>query len=662
MRERVAARARRSHLAVWPLARRRSVSQHPVRQYPVRQHWARRPLAACCAVAALALVVAACGSDSPAAVGRTPVSGGKVIWAMLPEQDPNYIFPFTEAGSFSTTNMNYFQYLMYRPLYWFGNGEQPTLNESNSLAERPVYHGQDVTITLKGNYRWSDGTPVTAQDVMFWMNMLMAEKNPTLANGQGGWGGYVPGAFPDNVTDVRAVGTDEITMVIKGAYSQQWFTDNELSQITPLPPAWDKTGAATQSDCATDVADCAAVYKFLMAQNADTKTYATSSIWGVVDGPWKLVKYTLGGDVLFRWNKAYAGPVPSHHITTFEEVPYTTDQAEYDALQSPQAAQRPEVGYLPTVDAPVRAPGEEVGANPLSPGYRLQPQEAWGMDYIPYDFNNPAAGPIFDQLYFRKAFEYLVDQEGVINGPLHGYGTATTGPVGDSPVTSYLSPQAKLGDQYSLNTSQAESLLKEHGWNVAPGRRTTCVSPGSGAGDCGAGIAQGTSLTFSIDYVSGVSWVQSAVRELISNAAEVGITINPQEGSFNQVTSQLGECVGSTHSSSSCHWQLLDWGQGWTYSPDYLPTGEELFLAGSSGNFGGFNNAENDHLIKETLQTSNGAFTKAFYKWENYLAAELPVVMQPQTPSQLTETADNLSAPTEPPTLMLTPEDWYYMR
>ena len=35
---------------------------------------------------------------------------------------PNYIFPFMSLAFFSVTNINQFQYLMYRPLYWFGNG------------------------------------------------------------------------------------------------------------------------------------------------------------------------------------------------------------------------------------------------------------------------------------------------------------------------------------------------------------------------------------------------------------------------------------------------------------------------------------------------------------------------------------------------------------
>ena len=41
---------------------------------------------------------------------------------------------------FSVNNINQFQYLMYRPLYWFGNGSTPNLNPSLSLAAQPDVH------------------------------------------------------------------------------------------------------------------------------------------------------------------------------------------------------------------------------------------------------------------------------------------------------------------------------------------------------------------------------------------------------------------------------------------------------------------------------------------------------------------------------------------
>ena len=82
------------------------------------------------------------------------------------------------------------------------------------------------------------------------------------------------------------------------SYNPIWFTNNELSQITPLPLAWDRTSsghragttAVPDRDSDTDVspAGAKAVYRFLNAQAKNLSGYATSPIWSIVDGPWKL--------------------------------------------------------------------------------------------------------------------------------------------------------------------------------------------------------------------------------------------------------------------------------------------------------------------------------------------------------------------------------------
>ena len=157
-------------------------------------------------------------------------------WAEAPQTPPNYIFPFMSLAFFSVSNINQFQYLMYRPLYWFGEGTTPNLNPSLSLADQPVYSNGDTTVnvTLK-HYKWSNGETVTAQDVMFWMNMLHSEK----AN----WAAYAPGGsnIPDNVKSITIDSPTELTFNLTQAFNSYWYTYNQLSQITPLPVAWDKT-------------------------------------------------------------------------------------------------------------------------------------------------------------------------------------------------------------------------------------------------------------------------------------------------------------------------------------------------------------------------------------------------------------------------------------
>ena len=130
--------------------------------------------AACCAMLALALAACSSGGNGTSAAGGSSTGGqsggaqvaeGTATWALQPSALPNYIFPFASSTYFSTVNAEEFQYLMYRPLYWFGNGASPTLNASLSLADPPVYNGRQVTITMKG-WKWSNGRRSTPTGVL----------------------------------------------------------------------------------------------------------------------------------------------------------------------------------------------------------------------------------------------------------------------------------------------------------------------------------------------------------------------------------------------------------------------------------------------------------------------------------------------------------------
>jgi peptide/nickel transport system substrate-binding protein len=105
-----------------------------------------RILVAGAAAAACALVAAGCSSSSPSASGTTPVSGGTAVFAEAPSSPPTYIFPYISSTYSSDVNSFDFQFLMYRPLYWFGVGAEPVLNTSLSLADMPTFNGTKVTI------------------------------------------------------------------------------------------------------------------------------------------------------------------------------------------------------------------------------------------------------------------------------------------------------------------------------------------------------------------------------------------------------------------------------------------------------------------------------------------------------------------------------------
>ena len=630
-------------------------------------------LSAVSAAACLAALLAACGPVTSAAPGGAPATAGRgntAIYALRPGGQASYIFPYISADNgiaFSVYNVNDFQYLLYRPLYWFGQGINPYLNPALSLAKPPIYRGNEVRIQLKPNYKWSNGRRVDARDVVFFMNMMLAEAHTASpaynCNGTTRpckfWVATTGNGLPGDISDVRAASRYVVTMHIKTAkFSQTWFTDNQLSQITPMPAvAWDRT-ASGPSHCATNISDCDAVFNYLNSKAKDVSTYGSSALWGVVDGPWRVKSLDVGGNLTLTFNNQYSGPVSKNHITTLKEVPYTTEQAEYNVLQDPTAGQTIDVGYLPTVDAPVPPAGALVGSNPRSlTNYTLSAIYPWELSYSTYNFNNDTGqGAIFKQLYFRQAFQELVDQEGVINGPLHGYGKPNFGPVAGYPDTQFLAPDlAKRGDPWTLNIPKARAALKAHGWHENSNGPDTCQHPGSGPTQCGAGVRAGIPLTLKLLYASGIDWMESAVRELVSNAQLAGIKIILRPDTFSNV-------IGPVFTPSDPHyrtWQLAEWGS-WVYSPDYLPTGDTLFQSSSPNDGGGYNDPKNNSYITTTLQASTAKqFYPAMYTWQRYLASQLPVVWQPNYPTLL-ETINGLSIGPQNSALTIMPEMWYY--
>lgn len=599
-------------------------------------------------------------SSTPASAAVTKTT---VTIAESPSTPPNYIFPFMSLAYFSVVNINQFQELMFRPLYYFGKGKTPNLTPARSLAKTPVYSNgnKTVTITLK-TYKWSDGEKVTATDFKFWMNMMHADKAT--------WAGYVPGglSIPDDITAISIKSPTSIQMTLNNAYNPDWYTYNELSQITPLPLAWTKTStsaAAGSGGCAKaawgagDKA-CTAVYKYLskeagynpttpQATNNALPTYATNPLWQVVDGPWKLSKFNATGTDVMVANPTYSGPVKPT-IKTVEFKPFTTDTAEFNALVSGSI----DDGYLPIQDLTkgTSTPLKLGPNNPrLAKKFNMAIAYPWSINYFPLNFNSSGdtgnAGPIFKQFYFRQALQYLVNQPLYISRLAKGYGVGTYGPVPVEPPNSFASSYEKK-NPYTYNPTKAKALLKSHGWSVKPNGVDTCVKPGTGMGECGATIKKGAKLTFTMPYASGVTVLTDTINAEKASWASAGIKIAVTPESFNSVIGSATPCPTTT-----CSWEMANWGGGWLFAPDYYPTGEDIFAKGAGSNSGSYETATSTALIQKTDFTN----TK-LTKYENYLAKNLPVVWQPNTLGGVGEVIKGLKVPAASPLENITPVTW----
>jgi len=609
-------------------------------------------LAGVAVVAVAAMVAAGCSSSTPpSSSGGKAVKGGTASIALPAGVTYNWIFPFYSITNASVYNGQQFQWLMYRPLYMFGNNTNTSvvINYPLSPANAPVYSngGKTVAVTMKG-WKWSDGSAVDAKSLLFYMNMTEAEK----AN----WYAYSKGLLPDNVVSYKATGPNTVTFQLNRPYSTLWFTYNQLAELTPMPLAWDvtKLGAAPGSGgCAADSASdgwakCKAVYTFLTAQSKQASSYATSPLWKVVDGPWKLSAFSTDGHVTMVPNPAYSGPVKPK-LSAIKFVPFTSDSAEYTALKTGAV----DVGNIPTQDLPPKPVSSPLpSTDPLGSGFTLQPFYSYGIQYAQLNFNNPQIGFMARQLYVRQALQDIVDQPGISKAIWRGYATPTSGPAPTTLPDPYAPPIQKENGgvgPYPFSIAKAKSLLSSHGWSEVGGVMT-CQDPAK----CGTGIKKGQQLKFTFDYSTGVAASTATWQAIKSDASKAGITINLVGQSFNTI---IGESAPCAPMGPKCNVQVFAYG-GWAYDgPGFEPTGEPLFATGAGSNSGNYSNPTMDSLINQTHTNSS---LSVFHQFATFTAQQLPYMWVPSpNPYEIIAVINKLHNVRFNALFTLLPEYWY---
>jgi len=568
--------------------------------------------------------------------GATPVNGGTATFALPIGEDFNWIFPIENEVGNEPWDLNV-EEALWRPLYFAGQGTNPVIDEDLSIAYPPVYSDGDKTVTINLKpWKWSDGTPVTSRDVEFYLNLEKYNKSQDAD--------YVAGEMPDDIASVSYPSATQIVLHLTSAYSQQWFTGNQLTWIDPLPQQeWDRTslnGPVGNYDLTASGAK--AVFSFLSGQSSKLSTYATNPLWQTVDGPWKISGYSpTTSETTLTPNKSYDGTGPKARLSAFEIYSYTSETSEVDALRAGEVT----YGYLPFSDFDLSG---QLQAN----GYTIAP---WAPEYTEWaelGYTSGTYGPLVKQLYIRQALQHLIDQPLYMQQLFHNDGQYTYGPVPNLPGSPYVSPQEKQDpDPYSV--SAARALLTSHGWAPGSGGVMTCRDPGTGPSQCGAGITAGRQLVLRMMYSTGEATTDSEVQAYQTAAASAGITIN-----LDPQSEQTMFSIGGTCPPGPCDWGILlysswmwNFGQGNAY-----PSVEEAF---ETGNYwgGGYYDPTADALIQQAFHKTGIQY---LYDEENYLSQQVAALWFPTVDNSISVVNDKLGG-WEPQQVFANPmpEDWY---
>jgi peptide/nickel transport system substrate-binding protein len=576
-----------------------------------------------CALAVL--LVAACTS-SPTGQGNSthPVQGGTITTSVMgvpaSAQAPNWLLPVITGPTFTGPNIGA-QQLVWRALITYNN--DLTINWPGSIAESATPNSNDTSLLVKmhQNWKWSDGKPVTAQDVQFEWNLIKASC-PSVTNCSYGAESSI---FPFAVKDFRVLSNYEFAIDFNAPFNMNTWEHNHLELLSPLPAQVMSINPATGKAICTDLycnnpQQALADYKYL----ASVADVPTNKVWSVVDGPWKLGPWVTNQYYTFLRNTKYTGG-PLAHANKLVWQYYTSDSAEFNALETGAI----DVGYVPLSDA----------ARTAISGYKLYKFNPTLVEQINLNEGNltnpnPAAKctrpicKIFGMLPVRQALAEAINQPEWIKKVFLGYALPHYSTISPTPV-SFYGPY-KNYEPYPPSISKGTSTLEAAGFKLQNGVMTY-------EGPAGANLPpQGSKISFTFGYPSGDTL---AAREaLLWQAAlkSMGIQVNLKVESYNALIAQTNQSPATINS-----WDATNLTNLWYIYSNIVSTGDVGFACNGGANFNGYCTKQMDNVVAASLHLSGSAGTNAFYSYVKLAADQLPSIPIP-TPDSLLEVKDSV--------------------
>jgi peptide/nickel transport system substrate-binding protein len=271
--------------------------------------------------------------------------------------------------------------------------------------------GLTWTFTLRDDAKWTDGKPITADDVVFTIGTLVL--NPELgATGRGNLSA---------VKSVEAAGPNVVKFNLTRAFSA---LPSYLAYNAGILPKHAFEGQADP-----------------WKHNAFNKRTPISS------GPFKVEQYTSGQSVVLARNDAYFGGKPNLDKIVFKVVPDANTQIA-QALS----------GEISIMILDNKAAVDRVKS---ASQVRVEPRQL--VQYYWLSLNQTDAR--FADTKVRQAFEYAIDRNAIITAVEKGYGKIANTAIVPA-FKAYYDPAHE--SKYAYSADRAKALLAEAGWAPGP--------------------------------------------------------------------------------------------------------------------------------------------------------------------------------------------------
>ena len=367
-----------------------------------------------------------------------------------------------------------------------------------------------IVFTLRQDLKWSDGQPLTTDDVIFTYNNI-----------------YFNEEIPTDVRDVLRIGESrQLPTVRKLDHLRVEFTIPE-----PFAPFLGSTTAP--------ILPAHILRESVQQKNADGKPQFLSK-WGVdtppdqiiVNGPYQLESYATSQRVIFRrnpyyWRKDSQGNPQPYIQRVIWQIVESTDTAFLQFRSGGLDA----LGVAPEYFSLLKRE-EKRGKFTIYNG-----GSSYGTTFISFNLNQgrrqgkPLVNPIksrwFNTLEFRQAVAYALDRQRMINNIFRGLGQLQNSPISiQSPY--YLSPEAGL-KVYNYNPEKSKELLKSAGFKY--NRQGELFD------------AEGNRVHFTLITNAGSKTREAMGAQIKQDLSQIGIQVDFTPLAWNTLTEKLSNTL-----------------------------------------------------------------------------------------------------------------------
>lgn len=339
---------------------------------------------------------------------RKPALGGSYAEGI--QGQPLYLNPVVAHSNPVDSDLSM---LIFSSLFRYnaeGKLEQDLVNKWERSEDGLIY-----TVHLKNNAKWQDGQPVTADDVIFTLNLI---KNPAFSSTlRGNWEGI----------DINKVDDSTLTFTLKKTYTP--FLHNLTFGILPKH-LW--------QDITSD--------KFLLTEL--NRKPIGSGMYNFIrmdkDQNGKIISVTL------RVNKDYYGPKPHLNELVFrfysspDEIVTAAQKGEIKGVASIEPSQIDQIKNSGDIKI-----------------YQIPTTRIYGI------FFNQKKSVVLAEKSVREALTYSTDKNGLLKDALNNQGI-----VVNTPLTPNMLGFDNDLNKYEFNPDKAKQILKDNGWdNLDPKER-----------------------------------------------------------------------------------------------------------------------------------------------------------------------------------------------